>query len=291
MPRDLAAVFSAHAPAAVRGAGIGAALASLVERGRRAWPEHQVGAEQIVRWAAERFQGGGDVAKAIEALHAEDLYLACACSLRLRPALDAFERTCLRAGALRAALVRIDPSPAFADEVLQAVREKLFVGKPGKAPRISEYSGRGALAGWVRVVAMRTALDLRPAHAAVPEPEGAHELRAVSTEPELRILKKKYGTPFQEALTAAFAALDDEQCNLLKLQVVDGLRTAQIASLFRVDRSTIKRRLAACREALLAETRRQLETRHGVGSDEFQSLADLIQSQLHISMTRLLKRG
>ena len=71
---------------------------------------------------------------------------------------------------------------------------------------------------------------------------------------------------------------------------MDGLRTAQIATLFHVDRSTIKRRLAGCREQLLAQTQRHLRDKLGLSPTEFESLAGLVQSQLQLSVERLLKR-
>jgi hypothetical protein len=68
-----------------------------------------------------------------------------------------------------------------------------------------------------------------------------------------------------------------------------GLRTAQIAALFRVDRSTIKRRLAGCRAQLLEETRRHLQEKLNLSPAEFESIAGLVQSQLHLSLERLVR--
>jgi len=90
-------------------------------------------------------------------------------------------------------------------------------------------------------------------------------------------------------VNAAFATLDAESCNLLRLQIVQGLRTAQIAALFRVDRSTIKRRLAGCRAQLLEETRRHLQEKLNLSPAEFESIAGLVQSQLHLSLERLVR--
>ena len=123
-------------------------------------------------------------------------------------------------------------------------------------------------------------------------PDGRSAERLADHEnPELRYLKLRYGAAFQRALAAAFAALGDEQANLLRLQLVDGLRTAQIASIFHVDRSTIKRRLASCREQVLLGTRERLRDELRLSAAEFESLAGLVKSQLHISLSRLLKRG
>lgn len=294
---DLLSGFRAAAPAGLGPfpeAEVGRALADLVARGRVAWPDVEVGAAAVVAKAARSLPEttrGPDVPAALDALHAHDLHLAAGCALGLPTALAAFERVFLGAAGLRAPLLRIDPSASFADEVRQAVREKLFVGKAGAPGRIAHYSGRWPLLGWLRTIAVRTAIDLRRAGGSAPAPDEAADaqLAAVAT-PELRYLKDRYGGAFKEAIGAAFDTLDDEQCNLLRLQVLDGLRTAQIAALFQVDRSTIKRRLAGCREQVLLETRRRLRETLKLSAVEFESLAGLLQSELHVSLARLLQR-
>jgi RNA polymerase sigma-70 factor (ECF subfamily) len=208
-------------------------------------------------------------------------------------ALAAFERAHLDARTLAAALFRIDRSPAFADEVRQAVSEKLFVDRPGSPARIGDYSGKRPLSTWLRVIVVRVAIDLRRGGGAANAPgdEGAADNLAAGTSPELRYLKARYGKAFQQAVTEALASLDDEQCNLLRLQLVDGLRTSQIAQLFGVDRSTIKRRLAACRDRLKDEVQERLRSTLRLSPTELESLAGLVQSQLHVSLAGLLRAG
>src|SRR5258708_37948346 len=232
-----------------------AELAALVQRGRARWPGLSLDEAELAAAAGARAQPD----QALSALHAEDLWLALSCENRIPGALEAFEQHSLSTRPLGAALKRIDPSPAFVDEVRQRGREKLFVPPPG---RIAEYSGRGSLAAWTRGVAMRVALDLRP-HLR-EGPEGGDGERAAERDPELRYLQQKYRGQFEEAMAAAVSSLDPEQANLLRLQIVEGLGTAQIAALFQVDRSTIKRRLAACRETLLDQTRAALRDKRGL---------------------------
>jgi len=249
----------------------------VAERGRARWPQLDVSLQRLA-------DALGD--EPPESLHAEDFYLAVACASGVRGAVEAFEQHFLGAGPLTAALRRIDPAPAFLDEVRQAVREKLFVPPPGK---IAEYTGKGALVAWTRVVAIRAALDLRPKHRekALENSEGE---KAAERDPELRFLQQKYGKQFEQAIAAALAKLDDEQSNLLRLSIVDGLGTQQLAALFRVDRSTIKRRMADVRAALLDHTRTALVEKLGLRPDSFESLARLLTSQLHLSVARLLKK-
>lgn len=250
-------------------------LQELLRRGRARWPQIELPPEDFAAALGP---------SAAPELHAEDLYLAVACARSVPGAVEAFEREFLGASSLAAAVRRIDPSPAFLDEVRQAVREKLFVPPPG---RIAAYKGSGSLAAWTRVVATRTALDLRPRHAEAAQ--ASETSKAAGGDEELRFLQQSYGKHFERALAAAFERLDDEQSNLLKLQIVDGLGTGQLAALFRVDRSTIKRRLALCRETLLDATRAALQQELGLSPASFASLARVLTSQLNVSIARILK--
>jgi RNA polymerase sigma-70 factor (ECF subfamily) len=261
-------------------------LARLVERGRERWPQLQLAPDLLSREIGARAQ----TCEALSSLCAEDLHLAVACAHGVRGAHEAYEEECLGARSVRAAIRRIDPSPAFGDEVRQVLRERLFVPAPG---HIAEYSGRGALASWTRVTAVRLALRLRRRRHDAGEQSGvekAADEKAAAVDPELRLLKQRYGAQFQEALAASFERLDDEQHNLLRLQLVEGLGTGQIAALFGLDRSTIKRRLAACRETLLSQTQAMLRERLGLSPDSFRSLARLLASQLDLSVQRLLRQ-
>lgn len=273
-------------PRRERESSLEAALNALVARARVEYPQLPACAlsdEELVGHLAGRLPAGTDLAT----VHAGDLLLALVCARGLPEGLATLEKTILSSKRLAAALSRIDPSPAFVDEVLQAVRERILLAAAGKPPRIADYSGRGSLASWLQVVALRVALDLRPDRAV----QGSESLpdKAGEQDPELRLLQQRYGKAFEDAITQAFASLTDEQYNLLRLQIVDGLQTARIAALFHVDRSTIKRRLSECREALLAETRRILTGTLRVSPHSLESLLRLVRSQLHVSVARLLR--
>src|SRR5204862_1158487 len=83
--------------------------------------------------------------------------LARACADGSPDALAIFDQKILSAVPLFVA--RFHGGPAFTDEVKQILREKLFVCRDG-APKIREYEGRGALRSWIRVAAVRVAVDL-----------------------------------------------------------------------------------------------------------------------------------
>src|SRR5262249_14320770 len=143
---------------------------------------------------------------ALDRVHAPDLYLACALATGDRAAVAAFEREILRP--LRGYLARVHGQAAFADEVTQALRERLLISPTG-APRIASYSGRGPLAAWVRMAAIRLARDhLRARKDHVPlEALDPTPLRSAAPDPEMSYLKRRYAREFRAAFQSVLAAL------------------------------------------------------------------------------------
>src|SRR5262245_54803992 len=97
-----------------------AGMEACLARARAAWPVVELDEEVFARWMAERLPDAPGPAD-FEALHWEDLYLACGAATGNRAALAAFDERLVNQ--LRGALARIDGSPEFHDEVLQQVRQ------------------------------------------------------------------------------------------------------------------------------------------------------------------------
>src|SRR5262249_10518973 len=134
------------------------------------------------------------------------------------------------------------------DDVRQRIRERLFVG----TSKIADFSGRGALANWVQVVALRVAVDAAREQRSLPMAEsvGVEDLRLAGTDPELTLIKERYREPFKQALRSALRGLTSEQRNLLRLHFVDGVTLDRLAALFEVHRATIARHIARARDAV-----------------------------------------
>lgn len=183
-----------------------------------------------------------------EALSA-DVELAAALARGDAAALATFENAIVPD--IRGALVRLGRDRDFVEEVLQRVRMKLLVGD---AKRIAEYRGRGRLAAWVQIVAIREALMM--IRATARELPGDEELLRLSvTEPALARSSRTYKTAFTAAFERALAELSERDRTYLRLCFVEGLGTEELARLFRVHRVTAFRWLRDAREALLAATR------------------------------------
>ena len=227
---------------------------------------------------------------ALARIHAADLYLAFACAEQVPGALAVFEGLC---GSVIDGALAGPATAAFADDAKQLVREKLFIGGDAdepSGPRILSYAGRGPLAAWVAVSAQRTALSLRrhevSAHAR--HRAAAAEELAAAVHPELAYLKRTYRAAFAECFEAALESLGNRERTLLRLHLISRLRLDQIAPMFQVNISTVSRWLAAARESLLTFTREGLSRRLHIAPGEFDSLARLLQSQIDVSLARLL---
>jgi RNA polymerase sigma-70 factor (ECF subfamily) len=277
---ELARVFRGRAPdeASAEDAALGARLRQLFDEGQRAWPRLDLDLTAFARFLAAR--GEPPTSDRVP-----DLYLACACVEGARGAVEAFDRAHL--GVVGAYLARMRPSPAFVEEIQQGLREKLFVGKDGGRPKIAEYDGRGSLASWVRVVALRAAIDLRRRGGDVAE-EAARPAEQAVADPEQAYLKQRYREAFNAAFRGAVAALSVEQRELLRLHFVDGLTLDQLAARAGVHRATIARRIAAAREAVAEEARRLLEAALGTRESELSSLFGVMRSQIDLSLPGLL---
>src|SRR6185312_3343006 len=132
---------------------IEAAIDAALRTGAAQWPGITADPQAFAAAMARSVVHGWESVAALSELHATDLYLAQACASGDAKAIAAFERThaATIAGALRALRLADD----VAADIAQDVREKLFVGSPGK---IATYTGRAALASWLRTIATRTAV-------------------------------------------------------------------------------------------------------------------------------------
>ena len=219
--------------------------------------------------------------------HARDMFLAAACG-----AGDAAALSILEGGPLREIpdfVARIDTGPDFAAEVAQIVRQKLLVAPaPGQPGKIAEYRGAGPLGGWIRVIAVRVALDLKRAQSS---PGGAHrdpiDIAAAGADPEIALLRDLYRDAFRNALHAALAELSGRERNLLRFHFADGLTLDELATSYRVHRATIARWLARARRDLLERTRQQLALAVGASGAEVDSIVRVLGSELDVSLSKL----
>jgi RNA polymerase sigma-70 factor (ECF subfamily) len=271
------------------GGDLEGALQSMVSRAQAAWPSIRVAPRQFVRYVAARAPRDLDVPSGLSSLHAEGLYIACACAFGDAGAMTALEEAFF--GDIDAKLARMSPDPGFAEEVKQRVRAKLFVQDVERPARIASYAGRGDLRTFLRVLMTREAISLRRhrrGRREVPLADERPVERWETTDPELLHLRRSYEAEFEEAFREAIAALSSEERNLLRYYYVDRLNIDHIGAIYGIHRVSASRRLNKARLALVERTREHLAERLDLGSTDLRSVLRLIQSAVDVSLRRAL---
>jgi RNA polymerase sigma-70 factor (ECF subfamily) len=262
-------------------------LGGLAVAIERQWSPPPVPWSEMVDELMARVDRQGDVSDVVagvERLHGTELYLALACRRGNKEALRRFEALAITP--LGPAIGRIDASAAFVDEVRQRVRAKLLV--PLSTGKLSHYAGQGPLATWVRVVAVRDAIDLRRGPAPVAGDDALAAVHHDATSPELGIVKAQYREKFATAFRGALGDLEPAQRNLLRLHYLHGLGVDALAPTLGIHRSNAARRIAKARRSLLSQTRRRLQIELSIGRDDFDQLMTMIASRLDLSIERFM---
>jgi RNA polymerase sigma-70 factor (ECF subfamily) len=266
-------------------------LDRVVGAGRDAWPDLALSAEAFLRHVAERLPAQGDPIESVRALHAEDLYLACACAAGDPEAVRVFDERFLAPTAAHVSRAR--GLPGLTDDLKQLVRSRLLVAADGVAPRIGGYSGQGPLGAWVRMAATRLATNLRNAErsrrrrdaiAPVPLHSGTP-----AADPELAYLRSRFSGEFETAFRETLAALSPRERDILRLHFIDGMTTEAISNTYEVSMRTVQRWLERTRERILRRTRRLLADRLDLTATQIDGLVALFQSQFDLSVSVILR--
>jgi RNA polymerase sigma-70 factor (ECF subfamily) len=255
-------------------------LKAAFDLGRGQWPTVQ----SLTLEAFRSFVEAAAVEPAALQERAGDLFLAAAAAGGHDDAVREFDGTLL--AELPRWLARLRLADDVVQEVRQQLRSKLLVGPP---PRLLQYRASGPLAGWVRMAAMRTALDICEADPVISgRLESGREPLLEALDQEQQLIRSKYGQLFQEALRNAVGHLSKRDRSLLRFHYVAGMSLDAIARTYRVHRATVARWLAAIREDLDTAVRVRLWDELGVSTTEFQSLWNAVRSDVEVSISRLL---
>jgi len=267
---------------------IAAKLAAATAEARAEWPEVDVADQDLLGYIAARLPDDLEMAAALDTLCVSDLYLACACARGSEAAIEAFQRGPLRE--VGAALRRYNPPGPVLDDIRQRVSELVLIGGADKQPKIGQYSGRGSLRAWIRVIAVREANRMRLADGRErpTEDDCLFDAATAHGEPEVSYLKASYRALFKQAFHDALAALSIHDRLLLRQHFLDGLSIDRLGALHGVHRATAARWLAGLRKKLLDKTHARLRAELQIDREELDSVMRLIGSHLEASIARVL---
>ena len=263
------------------------ALQHALAEAREKYPSVNVPDLDFVRYLGARLVGTEGDAGTIATRATSDIYLACACVAGDRDALLALDKQVL--STLPAAMGRLKLNSAAIEEATQRARTKLLVGTDGVG-KLIDFSGTGDLRGWVKVIAIRDAL--RTARKEKREVSLSDELEAAlpaaALDPELAYQRRLYHTEFKNAFEAAVDELEPRERSLLRQSIVYHSTVDQVAVVYQVHRATAARWIAKARENLASKTRNHLRSRLRISEDQFASIVRMIESQMDLSIERLL---
>lgn len=192
----------------------------------------------------------------------------------------------------RIALSRYRVSDDDRVEIVQSVRTKLLVERADKPPALSHYSGKGDLRGYLRASVVRTYLNTqRGVHRPVITDDEALYERVVATgsDPELAAMRARYHDAFRQAFAQACQKLEQRQRTLLRCVFIDDLSLDELGRVMAVSRATAHRWLVQARSELAVHVEQSLRESLALSPSEFQSVANLMRSQVELSLARLLK--
>lgn len=272
---------------------LGEQLAMLLERGAQGNPgiegEPELFTERLGQEIASKNPTTWeDVQASLLEVDAPGVYLAAACAAGDAAAIARFEA--LYFTKLPATLRSMGAQPADIDDVLSAVRERLFVAKGGEHARVLSVSGRGSLEKLCRVIATRILLNRQRGsrRERVSGDEDLADLIAPRADPELAAMKQHHREAFRAAFAEAISKLSSEDRNVLRLSLIHGLSIDEVGRIYQTHRSTAARRLARLKDAIAQDTRMALRIQLGVDRKQLQSLFRLVQTGLDKSFLRLL---
>jgi RNA polymerase sigma-70 factor (ECF subfamily) len=251
-------------------------IAAIDQQARTRWPGVAFDREAFLRHV-DRLEI--DVARL--STHGVDLYLASTVLGGDREALRAFDT--ILASVVGVAS-RVDRSRSFLDDVSQELRVKLLTGND---PKLRGYSGVGPLREWLRVAALRTALNLKRSDRLLPTDDVP--VAAVLDGLDDAQMRNRYLPELNAALERVIRELSVRERTLLRLHFVDGLNLDRIAVIYRVHRATVARWLVAVRRRLLEELQAVLGEAHGVGATDVRSLYRRMQDDVHVTISRVLR--
>ena len=262
------------------------ALAALLARARHEAPGVELDPAAFAGYLAERATFDRAGRPMLDAVHAGALWIAFGCVAGDPAALVAFETGYAAeiSGALRRSFDR-----GLAEDAELRLRERLFLVADDDAPRLARYSGRGDLRMWLRAAAVHTAIDLMRARRVIPVDPGGFADLGATIDPLLAALKEHYHDAFEVAFAEAASDLTDRERTLLRYRFFDDLSIDEIGVLYRVHRATVARWIAAIRETLFEGTRARLMARLELAEGDVDSVLRLIDSQIDVSVERLIR--
>jgi len=131
----------------------------------------------------------------------------------------------------------------------------------GRRSKLALYSGRGSLAGWLRMVLSQSYVNQIRSSKRLISIEAEEEEHGAQFAAPVREANVEIDSRLKEATDQLLQALSSEERFLLSSYFLDGLRLAEIGRILGVHESTISRKMEKLLKELRKRTRKALERR------------------------------
>jgi RNA polymerase sigma-70 factor, ECF subfamily len=248
------------------------------------WPNLHVDAQDFALFVKGRIPAEEEAEQYLPTLVLDDLFLAHACLASTAGAMQAFESE--YGEGLRAALIKMKVLEHNIEELIQHFREYLWVAAAGEQCRLDKYSGRGKLFSWLRIVLVRLASRWMDKNYREQPFDDAALARSVLPDDhsELSIFRDQYLVQFRNAFRNALGQLEAKERNMLMLSYMDNLSIDKLGEIYGVHRATAARWLDKTRQKLRDSTRTEMKKLLGIDSRTLDSVMDLIESRLDVTL-------
>jgi RNA polymerase sigma-70 factor (ECF subfamily) len=265
------------------------------------WPRVGAAVEKYILGADEN-ASHSDIKAFIDEIRADDLCLILACEKGIESAWNDlvanFDST------VKSAARSISKNSEDAEDLASSIWAELYGLKQDADGRLksklSYYSGRGSLAGWLRAVVNQLAVDQFRKMSRFVQIEENREFENLANEsseqagndlviahhdnPEELLTAKQTERDVSEAFQKAVAALDAEDRLILKLYYFDDLKLKDIAATFGYHEATASRKLTRVQTEIRKFVEKDLRERHGWSEGEVKRYLSETASRLGISL-------
>lgn len=252
--------------------------------------------------AADANASNADIKTFIDEIRADDLCLILACEKGTESAWNDlvanFDST------VKSAARSISKNAEDAEDLASSIWAELYGLKQdadGKLKtKLSYYSGRGSLAGWLRAVVNQLAIDQFRKMSRFVQIEENREFENLANEaseqtghdiviahhdnPEEILTVKQTERDVSEAFTKAISSLEAEDRLLLKLYYFDDLKLKDIAATFGYHEATASRKLTRIQADIRKTVEKTLRDEHGWSDTEVKRYLSETAAKLGISL-------
>lgn len=241
-----------------------------------------------------------EIKEFVDGIRADDICLILACEKGIESAWDDLVRNF--DSTVKSAARSISKNSEDAEDLASSIWAELYGlkhDKDGKLKsKLSYYSGRGSLAGWLRAVVNQLAVDQYRKMSRYVQIEenrefenlanesaehGGQELITHRDNPEELLTAKQTERDVSEAFKKAVAELESEDKLILKLYYFDDLKLKDIAATFGYHEATASRKLVRVQTEVRKSVEKALREQHGWSESEVKRYLAETASKLGIS--------